>query len=208
MSSAVAAASGAVSTEGEESSLSEPLPNLLDQPDIDLFEAGEGAGLLSEEDMAREANDPELLTPEALAVIATVEGALREAVVRRDVQAFVAALDTEFQYSHDRGTPQNPDDDILLQGEDAHREIVMNRLFHPEATQAIVQMSRPRDFQMSENVAVVTYDYGMAFRGAAGDRPDLGTAEFYVTRARDGSDAWRIIGWADGPYRPPAEEEE
>ncbi len=190
--------------EQAQDSLSEPLPSLVEQPAPDLFEAAQGSGLLSEEDLAREAEDPALMTPEALAVIATVEGALREAVMRRDMQAFLSSLDEGFQYSHDRGTPENPDDDFLIQGDDVYREIVMNRLFRPDDQEAIVEMSRPRDFQMTDNVAVITYDYGMAFRGQTGDRQNIGSAQIYVTRARDGSDAWRIISWSDGPYRPPA----
>ncbi len=189
--------------QGQET-LSEPLPSMVEQPAPDLFETAQGSGLLSEEDLAREAEDPSLMTPEALAVIATVEGALREAVMRRDVQAFLSALDEGFQYSHDRGTPQNPDDDFLIQGDDVYQEIVMNRLFRPDDNEAIVEMSRPRDFQMADNVAVISYDYGMAFRGQTGARQSVGSAQIYVTRARDGSDAWRIIGWSDGPYRPPA----
>ena len=184
-------------------SLSEPLPSLIEQPSPGLFEAAQGSGLLSEEDLAREAEDPALMTPEALAVIATVEGALREAVMRRDVQAFLSALDEGFQYSHDRGTPENMDDDFLIQGDDVYQEIVMNRLFRPDDNEALVEMSRPRDFKMTDNVAVISYDYGMAFRGQTGNRQSVGSAQIYVTRARDGSDAWRILGWSDGPYRPP-----
>lgn len=191
------------SDERSEDSLSEPLPSLIEQPSPDLFEAAQGSGLLSEEDLAREAEDPALMTPEALAVIATVEGALREAVMRRDVQAFLSALDEGFQYSHDRGTPENLDDDFLIQGDDVYQEIVMNRLFRPDDAEALVEMSRPRDFKMTDNVAVISYDYGMAFRGQTGNRQSVGSAQIYVTRARDGSDAWRIISWSDGPYRPP-----
>lgn len=203
---AVSPPTASVSYDDEQTqdSLSEPLPSLVEQPAPDLFETAQGSGLLSEEDLAREAEDPSLMTPEALAVIATVEGALREAVMRRDVQAFLSALDEGFQYSHDRGTPENPDDDFLIQGDDVYQEIVMNRLFRPGDQEAIVEMSRPRDFQMADDVAVISYDYGMAFRGQTGGRQSVGTAQIYVTRARDGSDAWRIIGWSDGPYRPPA----
>ena len=204
-----------VSDYEEEDLLSEPLPGLFQLPSSSSAPPPAAAsaaapGLLSAEDQAREAEDPALMTPEAAEIIATVEGALRRAVMERNIQAFFSAVDEGIQYSYDPGTPDMPDDDMLRQGNDFYRDIVLNRLFRPDTEQAVVELSPPRNFQLNGDAAIITYDYSMEFLGRAGRNQVGGTSDIYLMRGglEGESDGWRIVNWADSPFRPPADEDE
>jgi hypothetical protein len=133
-------------------------------------------------------------------VTRVVEGFLRDAVEGRDVQAYLSALDEDFQYTFDGGTPDDIDDDIVYAGDD-YRGMVAEELFDQYPT-ARVQLSEPYELQLQgADVATVEYDYDMSLRGPDGSRDLRGAASFLLMRGgtRGDTDAWRIVDWVDSP---------
>jgi len=148
-----------------------------------------------------EPGDPRAAALEA-EVTRVVEGFLRDAVEGRDVQAYLSALDEDFQYTFDGGTPDDFDDDVVYAGDD-YRGMASEELFDRYPT-ARVQLSEPYDLQLQgADVATVEYDYDMSLRGPNGSRDLQGAASFLLMRGgtRGDTDAWRIVDWVDSPPR-------
>jgi hypothetical protein len=144
------------------------------------------------------------VTPSALqtrrAVQSVVERFLRDAFNERDADAYVAALDEDFRYTYDAGTPDNPDDDRSYRGR-GYETIGIHRVFE-RFTDIESELSPPRDFQLlRQDAAQITYDYDIALRNPRETRRVGGTATFLVMRGgtTGESDDWRIVEWYDIP---------
>ena len=135
-------------------------------------------------------------------VTRVVEGFLRDAVEGRDVQAYLTALDDDFRYTFDGGTPADDIDDVVYEGDD-YREMVVGQLFE-QFPMADVTLSDPYELVIrGADAATVEYDYDMSLRGPDGSRDLAGTASFLLMRGgtRGDTDAWRIVDWVDSPPR-------
>ena len=133
-------------------------------------------------------------------VQSVVEGFLQDAFNARDADAYVAALDDDFRYTYDAGTPDDPDDDRSYRGR-GYETIGIHRVFD-RFTNIESELSTPRDFQLlRQEAAQVTYDYDIALRNTRETRRVGGTATFLVMRggASGDSDDWRIVEWYDVP---------
>jgi hypothetical protein len=133
-----------------------------------------------------------------------MEAFLRDTFRARDADAYLDALDEDFQYTHNSGTPDDPSDDRSYRGI-GYEQIGIHRLFERFDSVA-VGLSKPRDFNLIRpGVAEVTYDYDMRFRNRTEARRIAGTASFLLMRggAQGNSSDWRIVEWYDMPPRLP-----
>jgi len=148
------------------------------------------------------------LTPSTLQlrreVQSLVERFLRDAFNARDADAYLAALDEDFRYTYDAGTPDNPDDDRSYRGR-GYEAIGIHRVFE-RYTEIESELSPPRGFQLLRpDAAQVTYDYDISLRNARESRRIGGTATFLVMRGGSSGDTneWRIVEWYDVPLERP-----
>ncbi|MBT3270856.1 nuclear transport factor 2 family protein [Candidatus Poribacteria bacterium] len=135
-------------------------------------------------------------------VTRVVEGFLRDAVEGRDVQAYLTALDEDFRYTFDGGTPADDIDDVVYEGDD-YRDMVVGELFE-QFPVADVTLSDPYELVLrGADAATVEYDYDMSLRGPGNSRDLAGSASFLLMRGgtRGDTDAWRIVDWVDSPPR-------
>ncbi|MDA1190989.1 MAG: hypothetical protein O3A46_04810, partial [Candidatus Poribacteria bacterium] len=137
-------------------------------------------------------------------VVDLVEGFLRDAVITRNVQAYLSVLDDEFQYTFDNGTPTNLDDDRIFNAEE-YEQVAVSQLFDRN-NRANVALSPPRRFeQLQPDVASISYDYDMNLIGSSNNNRRMsGTASFLLVRGGTSGDSvsWRILEWVDSPPDP------
>lgn len=129
-----------------------------------------------------------------------VNGFLRLAFAGHDADQYLAALDVDYQYTHNGGTPNDASDDRYHRGIE-YEAIGINRLM-ARYTDAAVRLSRPQDFELIRpGVAQVTYDYDMRLANAVESRRVAGTATFLLMRGgtTGTSPDWRIVEWYDSP---------
>ncbi len=165
-----------------------------------LFESSAAADMAVEE-TATEAIDPYTAALEQ-EVVSVVEGFLRDAIESRNVQAYLTALDEDFRYTADGGTPADTADDVVFDG-DEYREMAASQLFEGYPI-ADVTLSPPYELVVQgADMATVQYDYEMSLRGPEGSRDLAGAASFLLMRGgtRGDTDAWRIVDWVDSPPR-------
>ncbi len=141
-------------------------------------------------------------------VTRVVEGFLRDAIEGRDVQAYLTALDEDFRYTADGGTPGDATDDVVYDGDD-YRDMAVEQLFEGYPL-ADVTLSPPYELELKgADVATVQYDYEMSLRGPEGSRDLAGVASFLLKCGctQGVTDAWRSGVWVDSPPRARARTE-